>query len=114
MKHLNWAKEEETCPHVSPGGYVWRAYDDTGFYFGAVYNDGWSSVDGLPINHGSIHLAALRVEREVQRRQKRAAWRSSLGSQAGWAFVAFDSKLWGMFFFSLCMAVVAYRALRRL
>jgi hypothetical protein len=63
---LEWRTQEETCPYVSPGGFLWSAYLD-GVYFGSVYNDGWSSVDCDPIYHGSIHLAALRVQAAAER-----------------------------------------------
>ncbi len=62
---LTWKAEPSGCDALSPGGFLWSAYLD-GVYFGQVYNDGWSSVGCLPIRHGSIHLAALRVERAAK------------------------------------------------
>jgi hypothetical protein len=65
VKGLTW----DTTPVASgfsPGGFLWTAYLD-GNYFGQVYNDGWSSVNCRPIGHGSIHLAALRVQAEAKK-----------------------------------------------
>ena len=65
---LTWTKERESSAVISPGGFSWCAHIN-GEFFGMVFNDGWSSVGCVPIRHGSIHLAALRVQREAEARK---------------------------------------------
>ncbi len=60
MNRLTWRAEAQP-EFISPGGFSWAAYLDD-VYFGAVYNDGWSCLNADPIDHGSIHLAALRIQ----------------------------------------------------
>jgi hypothetical protein len=41
-------------------------------------------------------------------------WRSSILSQFGWAWLAYDSQMWGMLAYCSIMVVVCIRAMRKM
>lgn len=49
-----------------------------------------------------------------EREKYRMAWISSIFSQVGWAYVSYDTKLWGMLMYCTIMLGIGIRALYRL
>lgn len=50
----------------------------------------------------------------MSEKRYRPAWISSFFSQIGWALLAWQSGLWGMFVYSFILMALAVRAFRRL